>query len=261
MAILLDGKKVAEKILKPVRKEILKLKKKGIVPFLSIILVGKEDPNSLTYIREKRKKAREIGVLVKVYKFDKEIQADEIKKLITKLNKNPSIHGILVQLPLPKNLDTEAILQTIDPKKDVDGLLPSSPYQPACASGILKILSFYKIPVKNKKVIIVGAGRIIGQPLFKLMKNKGIDVTLIESKTKNLESKTKKADILIGATPIKNIIKSSMVKKGTVVIDAAKNVQKDVKKIASYLTPKIGGVGPTTVAELLKNVVKAAQRA
>jgi methylenetetrahydrofolate dehydrogenase (NADP+)/methenyltetrahydrofolate cyclohydrolase len=261
MAILLDGKKVAEKILKPVGQEILRLKKKGIVPCLSIILVGEEDSHSLTYIREKRKKAKEIGIKIRFFRFKKQISVSEIKNLIKKLNKTPRVHGILVQLPLPSHFDTDKILKLISPAKDVDGLLPNSPYPPACASGIIEILSFYNIPIKNKKVVIVGAGRVVGQPLFKLIKKAGADVLLCNTKTKNLKKLTKKADILVGATPVENLIKPDMVKKDAVVIDVTKNIQNDVKKVASFLTPKIGGVGPMTVAMLLKNVVEAAKRA
>jgi len=249
MAQILDGKKVAREILKPI--------KKGLAPTLAIILVGKE-PKSLIYVREKRKKAKEIGIKTLLFKFKKEAKESQIKNLIKKLNQDPKVHGILVELPLASPLNPEAILKIIDPKKEVDGLTSRSPYPPACASGIMKLLSFYKIQVKDKKVVILGKGRVVGRPLSKLMKKAGAKVTLCDEETKNLKSKTKKAEILIGATPIEDIIKPEMVKKGAVVIDASRNVREDVKKVASYLTPKIGGVGPVTVAMLLKNLIEAA---
>lgn len=255
-AILLNGQKVAEKILKPLKKDILKLKEKGIVPTLAIILVGEEDPQSLVYIREKRKKAKELGISLKLFKLKKETKEKEVKRLIQRLNQDVRVSGILVQLPLPKHLNPQEILETIDPKKEVDGLTPLSPYPPACARGILEILSFYHLKVENKKIVIVGAGRVVGKPLFHLLKDKA-KVILSDRRTKDLKSLTKSADILICATPVPDLIGPEMVKKKAIVIDVNKNVKKEVKKVASFLTPKIGGVGPTTVAILLKNLIKA----
>jgi len=256
VAILLDGKKVAEAILRPVRQQILDLKRKKIVPSVAIILVG-EESESLIYIRQKAKKAKEIGVRVKIFKLNEKTTGTEIEKLLKKLNEDTKIHGIMVQLPLPFHLNPDEILQVIAPEKDVDGLTPNSPYPPACAAGIMKILDFYRLSVKNKKVVILGYGRVVGRPLFKLMKEAGAKVSTAD--IKNLDA-LRSADVLVGALPIKDIIKPEMVQKGAVVIDAAKNVSVGVEKVAGYLTPKIGGVGPVTVAMLLKNVVEASQR-
>uniref|UniRef100_A0A7V3JAB1 Bifunctional protein FolD n=1 Tax=candidate division CPR3 bacterium TaxID=2268181 RepID=A0A7V3JAB1_UNCC3 len=256
MAILLDGRKVAEAILRPVRQQVLDLKKKKIVPCLAIILVG-EEPESLIYIRQKVKKAEEIGVRVRVFKFSEQTTETEIEKLLEKLNKNPKIHGIMVQLPLPSHLNPDEILSAIVPEKDVDGLTPHSFYPPACAAGIMKILEFYRLSVNNKKVVILGYGRVVGKPLFKLMKEAGAKVATADIKDVDV---LRSADVLVGALPIKDVIKPEMVKRGVIVIDAAKNVSVGVEKVASYLTPKIGGVGPMTVAMLLKNLVRASQR-
>jgi len=256
MAILLNGKEVAEAILRPVRQQILDLKKQKIVPCLAIILVG-EEPESLIYIRQKVKKAEEIGVRVRVFKFNEQTTGTEIEKLLKKLNKDPKIHGIMVQLPLPFHLNPDKILPVIAPEKDVDGLVPHSFYPPACAAGIMKILDFYRLSVNNKKVVILGFGRVVGRPLFKLMKEAGAKVATAD--IKNLDV-LRSADVLVGALPIKDVIKPEMVKKGAVVIDAAKNVTGGVEKVAGYLTPKIGGIGPMTVAMLLKNLVEASQR-
>lgn len=252
MTVILDGLKVAEEILKPVKKDILDLKQKGIIPYLAVILIGEEDPQSVIYIREKRRKAKEIGIKVKVYKLKQETKFEEIRDLIENLNQDLKISGIIIQLPMPKHLNTDQVLSLINPKKDVDSLIPVSPYTPTCAGGIMEILKFYHLPVRNQKVIILGAGRLVGQPLFKLMEEAEAKVIFGELKD------AKSADILVGATPLKNIIKLKMVKKGAVVIDAAQNVSPEVKRVAGFVTPKFGGVGPVTVSMLLKNVVVAA---
>jgi len=256
MAIVLNGKKVAEQILKPVRQQVLELKKKKILPCVAIILVGSES-ESLNYVRQKEKKANEIGAIVKIFHLDAQTTGAEIKKLLAGLNKDAKIHGIVVQLPLPFHLSPDKILQVIAPEKDVDGLTPNSPYSPACAAGIMKMLNFYKISVKKKKVVILGCGRVVGKPLFGLMKKAGARVVFGKIGDLNLSCS---ADILVGALSAHNIIKPYMVKKGAVVIDAAKNVGFGVEKVAGYLTPKIGGVGPITVAMLLKNLIEASQR-
>ncbi|MCX6806621.1 MAG: bifunctional 5,10-methylenetetrahydrofolate dehydrogenase/5,10-methenyltetrahydrofolate cyclohydrolase [Candidatus Berkelbacteria bacterium] len=256
----MDGYKVAEKILKPVRAEILDLKKKRIIPGLAIIVIGDQDSQTFIYVREKKKKAKEIGIRTKVFKLSQGVKFKEVKDLIESLNKNPKISGILVQLPIPKHLDIEKVLNLVNLKKDVDGLAKHSPYISACASGISEILSFYHIDLKNKKVAIVGAGRIVGAPLNKMLKKQNVNVVVYSTKTSNLKSLTRKADVLIGAASTQNFIGQEMVKNGAVIIDAAKNFKEDVKDKASFLTPKVGGVGPVTVASLLKNVAKAASK-
>lgn len=258
MTKILFGDKVASKILRETQEDIIKLKKKKVTPALDVILAG-QDPESLIYVREKKKKAIKLGIKFKLHRLPVDIKEKKIIELIKKLNQEPRISGILVQLPLPGHLDPDKILETVKSQKEIDGITLNSPYPAACAQGILEILSFYKIPFLDKKIVILGAGRIIGRPLFRLFKKQAADVTVCDEKTKNITALTKKADILIGAMPVKDFVGKDMVKIGAVVIDAAKNIKKEVKDVAGYLTPQIGGVGPVTVAQLLKNVVTAAK--
>ena len=256
--ILINGYKVAKEILQPARREILDLKKRDIIPFLAIIMAG-DDKESSIYIGEKAKKAKEFGVKTQIFRLKSKTTTAELKKIITKLNYDKKISGILVQLPLPKQINIDEILNTILPEKEVDGITPTSPYSPACATGIMKILAYYKIDPKEKKVVIVGRGRIVGRPLFVLMQKAAAHVVCISPKDENLVKLLNGADIVVGAANLRDFIKKDMIKKGAVVIDAAKNVNNDVAEVARYLTPRIGGVGPVTVAMLLKNVVDAAR--
>lgn len=256
MVKFLSGQKVAEKIFQRLKREISVLKKKGIVPTLSVILVGK-DKESLIFLREKKKRAEKLGIILKVVQFPKKTKEGEIIKKIRGLNEKKDIHGIVVQLPLPPHLQTERILKEISPEKDID-CLSSSLYPPPTAKGVLKLLSAYKIPIKKKKMVILGMGRLVGRPLSLLAKKAGAFV-LTCRKGKDLSSKTKKADILVSATGSPGLIKKEMVKKKATVIDVAKDVEREVEKIASYITPKIGGVGPLTIALLFDNLIKAAK--
>ncbi len=250
----INGRKIAEEVLRPVKKEIARLTKGQIVPHLAIILVG-NDAESIIYIKEKQKKAKELGVKITLFQYKEKSRHEEIVAQIAKLNQDKNISGILLQLPLPKSFDTDKIINSIDPKKDVDGLRPNSPYPMPCVSAILKILAKEKIGLKNKKIVIIGIGRLVGKPLFKIFKERKYNVSLISSQDKNLPKLVKSADILICASKNKNIIKKGMIKEGAVVIDAACNVKTDAIKNALCITPQIGGVGPITVAILLQNVV------
>lgn len=266
--ILLSGKKIAQKIQDRLREEIAR---KKIKPTLAVILVG-ANPISRIYIREKEKAAKKVGIKIKKYFLSASISQQKILSLIQNLNRDPKITGILVQLPLPKDFDPDKILASIESKKDVDGLTKRSEVRPPTVAAIMTLLEEYKIPIKNKKVCLVGYGRLVGKPLAPLLKKAGARLTICTRKTKNLKLKTKKADILISATGVPHLVKKEMVKKGAVVIDAGTSSQStvdrrpstvvgdvdfaEVKKIASYITPPKGGVGPLTVAKLLENVVK-----
>jgi len=254
---IVQGKKIAEEILASLKKELFKLSQQNITPRLAIILVG-YDQESLIYVREKQRKAREIGIDTILFHYQSDISQDQLIKKIRQLNRNPGISGILLQLPLPPSLDTDKIIASIAINKDVDGLRTSSPFPMPCVSAILEILSREKITLKGKKIVIVGIGRLVGRPLFQILQKKQLNVQLISSKDKHLSEITSEADILICASKNKNIIKKGMVKKGAVVIDAACNVTKEAAFCASCVTPQIGGVGPVTVALLLKNVIAAA---
>lgn len=259
--MILYGKPVAEKIYEALKDEIFLLKKKKIVPQIAVILVG-ENPVSLSYVQLKEKKARELGVQFKLYHLPENVAQNSIKILIQDLNKNKFIHGIIIQLPLPKNFDREAILRLIDPQKDIDGFYGDFPAP--TASAIIEILDFYKIDLKSKKIVLVGHGRLVGGPLEKILIEKGLKPIICDSKTKDLKSQTKKADILISATGMPGLIAFDMIQKNTIVIDAGTaeldgklvgDVSPEVYQKAHTYTPTPGGVGPVTVAVLMKNLV------
>ncbi|MBE3141657.1 MAG: bifunctional 5,10-methylenetetrahydrofolate dehydrogenase/5,10-methenyltetrahydrofolate cyclohydrolase [Thermoplasmata archaeon] len=249
MTKFLYGQPVAEKILKTIPRGPKE-------PFLAIIVVGK-DRESQVYIREKQKKARDLKIKTKLYRFDANINQSILIDVIEKLNQDQKVDGILVQLPLPQTLNANAVIEAVDLKKDVDGLRKNSPYPPTCATAIVKILSHYKINLQEKKIVIVGVGRLVGQPLYKIFRKKNYRVVLIRSREPKSVEIIKNADVVVGAARRKNFISPKMIKSGAVVIDAASNCQNEAIKKAGSATPKYGGVGPVTVAVLLKNVAKA----
>ena len=270
MTVIIDGKKIANKLLDNL-KEKIKCEKKS--PALAVILAN-NDSASRIYVNSKEKKSALVGIKTCVYNFDKTISQGNLIKLIHELNQDSSINAILLQLPLYKHLDSNELIGLIDPKKDVDGFNPINigklssnckPYAVPCTpKGILKILNFYKIGIEGKNVVVVGRSNIVGKPLSMLLTNENATVTLAHSKTKDLKKITKQADILIVAAGCPKLIKSDMVKKDAVVIDVGINRLLDkrivgdvdfdkVKNTASYITPVPGGVGPMTIACLLEN--------
>jgi methylenetetrahydrofolate dehydrogenase (NADP+)/methenyltetrahydrofolate cyclohydrolase len=265
MTIILDGKKLAEEILDELRKKIKKLS-----PIrLAVVLVG-DNPASLNFIKQKQKAAIKIGVDFGLYKFKKNIKEDSLIKELNKVIKNRTNNGIVIQLPLPKHLDVQKILNIIPQEKDVDALsVDNYLVEPPAASGIIKIIREYKIKIKNKRVVIVGKGRLVGGPLALMMEKNGGKTIVCDKNTKNLASQTIKADILISAAGKPHLIKENMVKKGAVVIDAGFSKVNNkltgdvdferVKKKTSYITPVPGGVGPLTVAMLFSNLIKLAK--
>ena len=272
MAKIIDGKKIASLVLDNVAKEI---KKKRIKPSLAIVLVG-EDPASVIYIRKKEKAAREVGIKTEHYLLPKNTPEKKLLSLIRGLNANKRINGILVQLPLPKNISVSHVMESISPLKDVDGfnplnvgrLLSSSPlFVPCTPKGVIELLDRSKISLEGKNAVIVGAGIAVGKPLFALLLSREATVTICHIKTKNLMSHTKNADILISAVGKPGLIRGDMVKKGAVVIDVGTSrlggkvvgdvLFNDVKKKASWITPVPGGVGPMTIAMLMKNTLLA----
>jgi methylenetetrahydrofolate dehydrogenase (NADP+)/methenyltetrahydrofolate cyclohydrolase len=264
--VVLDGKKLAEEILDELKE---KIKKPPIK--LAVILVDK-DPASLNFIKQKQKAAKKIGVNFGLYKFKKNIKEENLIKELNKIVKNKSNTGIVIQLPLPKHLNEQKILDIIPQKKDVDALsVDNFLVEPPAASAIMEILNFYHIKVKGKKVIIVGKGKLVGKPLAIMIKKRGANLFVCDRKTKNLASKILKADILVSATGLPHLIKENMVKKGAIVIDAGFSKSKDgkikgdvdfdkVKRKAAYITPVPGGVGPMTVAMLFSNLIKLAKK-
>ncbi len=275
-AKILDGKIVRDKIAEKLKAEISRLSSK---PKLAIIQVG-DLPQSNTYIRQKILFGQKIGALVDHLKLNENItQKELISKLLT-LNSNQSVHGLIVQLPIPKHLDKDKLIDAIDPAKDVDGqtatnikmLFEGSPagYIPATTKGILTLLDFYKITVGGKKVTVVGRSSLVGKPTALALLNLNATVTVCHSQTKNLKLETRNADILIVATGKPNLITAEHVSPGQVVIDVGinvlansqKNLVGDVKfdevaKIVDAITPVPGGIGPMTVASLFENLLKA----
>ena len=279
MGIIIDGKKLAQKIRTNLKIECEELKKKGINPKLAVILVG-NDGASKVYVKNKSIACQEIGIEYEEYLLNEDINQEELINLIEKLNKQKDIHGILLQSPIPTHLDINQAFEAISPKKDVDGFNPinvgklslnQDTFVSCTPYGIMKMFEEYNIKLEGKNVTIIGRSNIVGKPLLQCCINKNATVTMCHSKTNNLEQYTKNADILIVAMGKAKFIKENMVKDGVVVIDVGINRGQDgkltgdvdfenVEKKASYITPVPGGVGPMTIAMLMNNVIKAAKQ-
>lgn len=270
--MILDGKSLKQTILDELKYEVSHL---AIKPKLVVIQVG-DDPASNVYIKQKCNMCNYIGYGYEHIKLDNEVSNEEMLELIDKLNHNDDVTGILVQLPIAKHLDTNKIINSIDPLKDVDGLTELNNGKILCGtdsiasctpSGIMELLDRYNIDVESKHVVIVGRSNLVGKPMALMMLNKNATVTICHSKTKDLENYTKSADILVVAVGKPNFITGDMVSDNAVVIDVGINRTSDglcgdvefssVSEKASYITPVPGGVGPMTVATLAKNVYKA----
>lgn len=260
--IITDGKKIAQKIRTRLKKEVEKMKKP---PILAVILVG-DDPASHLYVRIKEKISAEIGIVFQKYLFPSATKEKTILELINRLNNDKKISAIIVQLPLPAHLDSSKIIEAIAPEKDADSLTGKALILPPTPAAILTLLANYKISLKNKNIVLVGHGKLVGGPLAKILKRRKIPIEICTDKTKNLSAITKKADILISATGVAHLIKADMVKKNAVIIDAGTSESggeivgdvdfEPVKEKSSYITPPKGGIGPVTVAKLMENVVK-----
>ena len=256
---------------------MVELKEKGINPGLAVIIVG-DDPASRVYVNNKKKACEQIGVYSEEYALPAETTEQELLDLIEKLNKDKKINGILVQLPVPKHINEETIINAIDPKKDVDAFHPVNvgkimvgnfDFVPCTPAGVMELIKESGIDVEGKECVVVGRSNIVGKPQAMLLLHKNATVTICHSRTKDLAEKTKNADILVAAVGIPEFIKGDMIKPGAVVIDVGINRVADKKlvgdvdfeaceKIASAITPVPGGVGPMTIAMLMKNTVKAA---
>ncbi len=276
---LIDGKALAKKVQDSVATEVEKLKQeKNIVPGLAVLLIG-DDPASHSYVKMKAKACEKVGFYSITHSMPDTISQDEIIATIEMINDNPRIDGILVQLPLPKHVDTDKILEVIDPKKDVDGfhaynvgrLVTNLESFVACTPlGVMKMFEEYHIDLKGKDVCVVGASNIVGKPMASLLLNANATVTVTHIFTKDLKAHTSKADIIIVGVGVPGLIKEDMVKEGAVVIDIGINRVadgslvgdvdfKNVSSKCSYITPVPGGVGPMTIAMLLSNTLKAAK--
>ncbi len=274
---LIDGKSLSKKVQSSVKAEVEKLKQeKNIVPGLAVIIVG-DDPASHAYVSMKEKACKAVGFYSIAHKMPESITQDEIIQIIIMMNNNPHIHGILVQLPLPNHIDTDKILEVIDPKKDVDGfhaynvgrMVTNLDSFVACTPlGVMEMFKEYNIELEGKDVVVVGASNIVGKPMASLLLNQNATVTVTHIYTKDLASYTKEADIVIVGVGVPNLIKEDMVKDGAIIIDIGINRLadgslvgdvdfKNVSKKCSYITPVPGGVGPMTIAMLLSNTLKA----
>ena len=274
--VLIDGKKVSAEVRVCLAKEVKELKEKtGRVPGLATVLVG-DDPASAVYVRNKNKICRELGFKSFEQKLSLDTSETKLLQLIKELNSNNDIHGILVQLPLPNQIDSEKILQAIDPNKDVDGFHPinvgklvvgNALLTPCTPTGIIKLLDYYEIDISGKHAVILGRSNIVGKPVSMLLLQRNATITICHSRTKNLEEITRSADILVAAIGRANFVTENMVSEGTIVIDVGINRVdgkltgdinfETVSKKASYITPVPGGVGPMTIALLMENTLKA----
>ena len=276
---LIDGKALAKKVQVSVSTGVEQLKQEmNIVPGLAVLLIG-DDPASHAYVRMKAKACEKVGFYSITHNMPDSISQDEIIATIEMMNNNPRIDGILVQLPLPKHIDTEKILEVIDPKKDVDGFHPYNVGRlvtgldgfVACTPlGVMKMFEEYKIDLQGKDVCVVGASNIVGKPMASLLLNADATVTVTHIHTKDLKAHTSKADIIVVGVGVPGLIKEDMVKDGAIVIDIGINRIEDgslvgdvdftnVSPKCSYITPVPGGVGPMTIAMLLSNTLKAAK--
>lgn len=270
MAQLIDGKLVSKKILDGLAEDISFLKEK---PCLAVIIVG-DNPASKIYVNLKKKKAQELGIKSIVVELPSNTTQEILFSKIDELNNDSGVNSIIVQLPLPSHIDTKAVLEKINPLKDVDCFHPynvghiatgCNPYvYPCTPKGILKLLEYYDISLEGKKVVVAGRSNIVGRPLAQMLINANATVTICHSKTINLSDITKTADILISAVGKKGLITADMVKDGVVVVDVGMNRSDDgklcgdvdfceVEKKASYITPVPGGVGPMTICSLMQN--------
>lgn len=278
MAVLIDGKWLAQKIRMGLKEEVSELKNNGINPKLAVIMVG-DDKASKVYVKNKSKACEEIGIEYEEFLLDETTTMEELLELIEKLNNRDDIHGILLQSPIPKNLDINKAFNKISYKKDVDGFNPINVGKLSIGEdcfisctpfGVVKMFEEYNIDVQGKNVVIIGRSNIVGKPLIQCMLKKNGTVTVCHSKTENIKEITKNADILIAALGKAKFVTADMVKDGAVIIDVGINRNEEgklvgdvdfenVEKKASYITPVPGGVGPMTIAMLMTNVVKAAK--
>lgn len=269
--MLLDGKATAAKIREKVKEKVSKLDKK---PGLAVVRVG-DDPASTIYVNKKEKMCLEVGIYSEKHVLDENVSEEELLNLVERLNLDANIHGILVQLPLPKHINEQKVLKKILPKKDVDGfhvvnagnlLQGMKGIRPATPKGIMRLLEEYDVDIEGKDAVIVGRSNIVGKPIALMLLEKNATVTICHSRTKNLEDYTKKADIIVSAVGRPKMITADMVKEGVVIIDVGINRIdgklvgdvdfENVKDKASYITPVPGGVGPMTIATLLENCLE-----
>ena len=278
-ARIIDGKALSDSIKADVAKRAQSLRERGIVPGLAVVLVG-EDPASQVYVRNKAAACEKAGLHSQVIRLDAGITQKQLLDVVQQLNEDAAVHGILVQLPLPKHLDAAQVIEAIAAEKDVDGfhisnaglLMTGRPlFQPCTPYGIMKMLESESIDLWGAEAVVVGASNIVGKPMALLMLAKGATVTLCNSKTRDLAAHTRRADVLVVATGRPDMITGDMIKPGAIVIDVGINRLEDgrlvgdvdfesAREVAGAITPVPGGVGPMTIAMLLVNTLEAAER-
>jgi methylenetetrahydrofolate dehydrogenase (NADP+) / methenyltetrahydrofolate cyclohydrolase len=278
-AQILDGKSLAATIRGALKQEVAALVRRGVKPGLAVVLAG-DDPASRVYVRNKTLAAGEIGVHSEVHEFKLDVAESAVLERITSFNNNPAIHGILVQLPLPKHIDAARVLEAVAPEKDVDGfhqanlgaLLAGRPGAVPCTpAGVMRLIAHAGVPLAGRQAVVIGRSNIVGKPVALLLLQKDASVTICHSKSLNLEALTKRADVLVAAVGRAKLVGAAMVKPGACVIDVGVNRLADgklagdvdfeaVKNVAGWITPVPGGVGPMTIAMLLENCIRAASR-
>jgi methylenetetrahydrofolate dehydrogenase (NADP+) / methenyltetrahydrofolate cyclohydrolase len=277
-ATIIDGKTIAKEVRSELKIEVAKLKEKGLIPGLAVVLVGNH-PASESYVKGKIRASEEVGINSQLIRRESSISERELLELIETLNADPAIHGILVQLPLPDHINPDKVIATISPAKDVDGFTPvnvgnmvigQEALLPCTPHGIMHLLQRSGVPIAGKHAVVVGRSNIVGKPISLLLQRADATVTMCHSRTADLASHTKQADILIAAVGRPEMLTAEHVKPGAVVIDVGVNRHEgklvgdvkfdEVKEIASAITPVPGGVGPMTIAMLMRNTVEAAKR-
>ncbi|MED4690518.1 bifunctional methylenetetrahydrofolate dehydrogenase/methenyltetrahydrofolate cyclohydrolase FolD [Peribacillus frigoritolerans] len=279
-AQIINGKEIAESVRQEISKEVQQLREKNVVPGLAVILVG-DNQASQTYVRHKQKACEDLGMHSVLIKKPAELTQEELIQSIAELNQDDSIHGILVQLPLPGHIQEKAIIEAISPEKDVDGFHPinigrmmtgQDAFLPCTPYGVMVMLEYIDYDLEGKHVVIVGRSNIVGKPAGQLFLNANATVTYCHSRTKDLAYYTKQADVVVAAVGKRDTITSDHIKEGAIVIDVGMNRNDEgklcgdvafdeVKNKASYITPVPKGVGPMTITMLMKNTVKSAQKA
>ncbi|HMC54988.1 MAG TPA: bifunctional methylenetetrahydrofolate dehydrogenase/methenyltetrahydrofolate cyclohydrolase FolD [Gemmatimonadaceae bacterium] len=287
-AVVMDGREIARRVRERVAEEVKVLKARGVTPGLTVVLVG-DDPASAVYVASKGKACAEAGMTGDTIRMPATATQAELVSVVQRLNRDQSIHGILVQMPLPKQIDADVVLRCIDPAKDVDGFHPinvgrlfigdQEAFAPCTPAGVMVMLREYRIPVAGQHVVIVGRSMIVGKPMAALLVQPGVDatVTICHSRTRDLADHTRRADILVAAVGRAEMITGDMVKPGATIIDVGINRVSDTssakgyrlvgdvhfesaRHVASHITPVPGGVGAMTIAMLMDNTLKAASR-
>lgn len=276
---LLNGKELAQKLQQEMTQEVTALKEKGLQPGLAVILVG-EDPASQVYVRNKERAANNIGMYSVVYRLPETTSEADLIAKIEELNQDDKIHGILVQLPLPKHINEDLVLDTIAPEKDVDGFHPMNlgnlfagkpTMIPCTPAGIMELIKLSGLDLAGKNAVIIGRSNIVGKPMAHLLLQANATVTICHSKTKDLPKVAKQADVLVVAIGRANFVTADFVKEGAVVIDVGINRDEnnkltgdvkfdEVAPLTSYITPVPGGVGPMTITMLMRQTIEAAKR-